>query len=309
VSSTTAIIAGTISANSVQAAPVALAKSVTAVAIAKGSIAAVSTLTLVKGTMKTMTWLKIKFAATVGAVVLLAGGAATVAISQASSDDKLTPPEIFKKVQDTYASLSSYSDEGKTVATLNGMTLTTTFTIKLARPNFYRIEWEQPETPSFTNKGVVWSAGDGDFTILGNRAARKEANQESALSSATGVSGSAAATIPGTFFRMNWGNQLGGSTANEKQQADEKVGDVDCYVFTSEPKGGTRTLWIGKKDFLIHQVRTTVSAQAEKAALDQAAKVTGVHPQITPQGITSTQTHVNIVVNKQFSPSDFQPAQ
>ncbi len=39
VSSTTAIIAGAISANSVQAAPVALAKSVTAVAIAKGSIA------------------------------------------------------------------------------------------------------------------------------------------------------------------------------------------------------------------------------------------------------------------------------
>src|SRR5580692_4181181 len=55
VSSTTAIIAGTISANSVQAAPVALAKSVTAVAIVKGSIAAASTITLVKGTMKMMT--------------------------------------------------------------------------------------------------------------------------------------------------------------------------------------------------------------------------------------------------------------
>src|SRR5882724_6628343 len=59
VSSTTAILAGTISANSVQAAPVALAKSVTAMAIIKGSIAAASTLTLVKGTMKMMTWLKL----------------------------------------------------------------------------------------------------------------------------------------------------------------------------------------------------------------------------------------------------------
>jgi len=37
VSSTTAILAGAISTNSVQAAPVALAKSVTAVAIAKGA--------------------------------------------------------------------------------------------------------------------------------------------------------------------------------------------------------------------------------------------------------------------------------
>jgi RNA polymerase sigma factor (sigma-70 family) len=78
VSSTTAIIAGTISANSVQAAPVALAKSVTAVAIVKGSIAAASTLTLVKGTMKIMTWLKFKFALGISMGILLAGGAVTV---------------------------------------------------------------------------------------------------------------------------------------------------------------------------------------------------------------------------------------
>ena len=58
VSSTTAIIAGVISANSVQAAPVALAKSVIAVAIVKGVMVGGSTLILVKGTMKTMTWLK-----------------------------------------------------------------------------------------------------------------------------------------------------------------------------------------------------------------------------------------------------------
>jgi RNA polymerase sigma factor (sigma-70 family) len=78
-----------ISAHSVQAAPVALAKSVTAVAIAKGSMAADSTLTLVKGTMKMMTWLKLKFALGVGVAALLAGGVATVALSQTSSGDKL----------------------------------------------------------------------------------------------------------------------------------------------------------------------------------------------------------------------------
>ena len=73
VSSTTAIIAGTISANSVQAAPVALAKSVTAVAIAKGAAAAASTLTLIKGALKIMAWTKMKTAIVVGVVVLLAG--------------------------------------------------------------------------------------------------------------------------------------------------------------------------------------------------------------------------------------------
>ena len=252
-----------------------------------------------------MTWLKMKLALVAGMAALVAGGVATFAISQTKTGEDLKPTEIFQRAQDAYASLSSYSDEGKTVATVNGMTLTTTFKIKLARPNFYRIEWEQPATPSFTNKGVVWSAGDGDFFILGNLAARKEANQEIALASATGVSGGAAAMIPGIFFRMNWGNQLHDS-AKAKQQTDEKVGDVDCYVFTSELKGITRTLWIGKKDFLIHQVQTVTGPEAMQAALDRASKVTGTHPQISPQGLTSIETHFNIVLNKQFAPTDFE---
>ena len=51
-----------ISANSAQAAPAALVKTVTAVAMTKGAIASSSTLTLVKGSMK-MTWLKTTTAA------------------------------------------------------------------------------------------------------------------------------------------------------------------------------------------------------------------------------------------------------
>jgi RNA polymerase sigma factor (sigma-70 family) len=81
VSSTTAIIAGAISANSVQAAPVALAKSVTAVAIAKGAAASGSILILVKGTMKMMTWIKLKFTVAISAVVLVTGGLVTIALS------------------------------------------------------------------------------------------------------------------------------------------------------------------------------------------------------------------------------------
>jgi RNA polymerase sigma factor (sigma-70 family) len=60
VSSTTASIAGVISANSIQAAPVALAKSVTVVALAKGATASTSTLTLIKGALKIMAWPKAK---------------------------------------------------------------------------------------------------------------------------------------------------------------------------------------------------------------------------------------------------------
>ncbi len=80
VASTTAIIAGTISANSVQAAPAVLAKSITAVAIAKGAAASGSTLTLIKGALKIMAWTKAKTAVVVAAGVILAAGTTTVVV-------------------------------------------------------------------------------------------------------------------------------------------------------------------------------------------------------------------------------------
>jgi RNA polymerase sigma factor (sigma-70 family) len=78
IDSTTAAITGAISANSIQAAPVALAKSITAVAFAKGATASTSTLTLIKGALKIMAWTKMKTAIVAGAVVILAATSTTV---------------------------------------------------------------------------------------------------------------------------------------------------------------------------------------------------------------------------------------
>jgi RNA polymerase sigma factor (sigma-70 family) len=83
--STATIIATAISANSVQAAPLALAKAVTAVATAKGSIATVSTLALVKETMKIMIWMKLKLAAAIGTALIIAGVATTAFVAQSQS--------------------------------------------------------------------------------------------------------------------------------------------------------------------------------------------------------------------------------
>ena len=82
VDSTAANIAEQISANSIQAAPVALAKTVTAVAIAKGATASVSTLTLIKGALKIMAWTKAKTAIVASAVVLLAAGTTTITVKE-----------------------------------------------------------------------------------------------------------------------------------------------------------------------------------------------------------------------------------
>jgi RNA polymerase sigma factor (sigma-70 family) len=76
------VLTGAISANSVQAAPVALAKSVTAVALAKGAAASGSTLTLIKGALKIMAWTKAKTAIVVGVAAILAVGTPTIVIHQ-----------------------------------------------------------------------------------------------------------------------------------------------------------------------------------------------------------------------------------
>ena len=80
VSSTTAIIAGMIAANSVQAAPVALAKSVIAVAIAKGAAASGSTLTLIKGALKIMAWTKAKITVFTAVGILLVASTTTAVV-------------------------------------------------------------------------------------------------------------------------------------------------------------------------------------------------------------------------------------
>jgi len=80
---TTAIIAGAVSANSVQAAPAGLVATVTGVAV-KGAAAGSSTLTLIKGALKIMAWTKLKTTLVVGAIALLAVGTTTVTVKEIS---------------------------------------------------------------------------------------------------------------------------------------------------------------------------------------------------------------------------------
>ncbi len=78
------VIAGAISANSVQAAPIGLATSVTVAAV-KGSGVTTSTLTLIKTTLKLMAWTKLKTAAAGAAIALLLTGTATVVVQKVYS--------------------------------------------------------------------------------------------------------------------------------------------------------------------------------------------------------------------------------
>ena len=76
---TSAMVGSTLTGNSVHAAPVGLAKSVSSVAIAKGAAASASTATIAKGALKVMAWTKTKTIIAGAAAALLVGGGASIA--------------------------------------------------------------------------------------------------------------------------------------------------------------------------------------------------------------------------------------
>jgi uncharacterized protein (TIGR03435 family) len=117
---TAVAIAGALSANSVQAAPVGLAISISGTAV-HGTLVSAAIITLVKGTMKLMTWTKIKLAMAVGTVVSLVAGTATLAIYFADPELKnyLEAPQTLliqpSQYRDTHFSTGGRGDGDKTV--------------------------------------------------------------------------------------------------------------------------------------------------------------------------------------------------
>jgi RNA polymerase sigma factor (sigma-70 family) len=298
---TAAVIAGTVAANSVQAAPAGLAATAAAVA-AKGTTLSATLTILVKGTMKTMTWLKLKFAVGVGTAALLAGGVATLALSQTGNGGEMTAQRIAQKSRDAYAALSSYSDSGTVIYEIGSQKLTTAFNIRLQRPNFYRIDWTKTAGLS-TTKGVVWSDGSGNYSLMGDPMGgdvlgrdakfKQMPDMRTVLALAAGLSGSATGTIPGAFFNQDVGDVFVAPVVSGRhplrKEPDAKVGGVDCYVVSSvldfskipdnsgKPGTASTTLWIGKDDFLIHQCRTKYVEKVDNSApsdqaIDEAIK-------------------------------------
>jgi RNA polymerase sigma factor (sigma-70 family) len=106
INSTAAILAGAISANSVQAAPAMLAKSVTALAIAKGAAASGSTLTLIKGALRIMAWTKANTVIVIGVVAILAGGTTTMIIKHQNQRVRLPIPQPIASGQTEFPKAS-----------------------------------------------------------------------------------------------------------------------------------------------------------------------------------------------------------
>jgi RNA polymerase sigma factor (sigma-70 family) len=339
-----AVIAGAISANSVQAAPAMLVKSVTAVAVAKGAAASGSTLALVKAAVKMMTWTKLQIALGISTALILAGGAMTAAFSGGTTD-KLTPSQILHATHEKYGSLSSYAAIGKTILEMNGQSLANTFSIKFARPYLYLIQWKRvpgssPASsrggPRFANQGAVWSAGKDHFVLLSNIRYYHFTDANTAFGAAVAGSGSFPIACPIVFFGWDWHALAPGLAAvspgsrppysDFTRSKDEPAGASDCYVLSAQQPGLKITLWIGKQDWLVHRSRLTKGAMPARPLDDKTvtehlmARNLPVTPasiaiaktlmqqqmdQFMKSDVTLTETDEGISVDGELSKQDF----
>lgn len=239
--------------------------------------------------------------------------------------------DFLNQVQATYDKMQSYSSVGEIAAdfSVRGMGPQNShyiFSIKLARPNLYRIEWEQ-RAPMMTVKGAAWSAGYGNFvSVPGQTNPLEPKDLTSALAMATGISGGAAATIPAVFFGMQNDDLKRLKYVAFGQDADIE-GDP-CYVITGNAAPIKATLWISRKSKLIRQIRTEfkgptkmpemTDAMATKVIESMGQKPTPESIQrikaqmasartLMSSGLTgfSIEVHRQIVLNHVFDKDDF----
>ena len=207
------------------------------------------------------------------AAMLIAGPAIPVALADEQTGDDLPTVQIFKKVKDTYASMITYSDEGCVVITMDESSVIK-FSTRLARTNFYLIEWKRVGESTYpatsTRSHAVWSPSAGDF-LQADVGVQFQVNRKIALAQANVYSGGVTATVPGLFFDQQLEEEpIDDLVFSVTQVADEQVGNISCYVFTRGAMGTTNMLWIGKQDFLIHKVWTVISTKAIRTAASKS---------------------------------------
>lgn len=278
-------------------------------------------------------------------------GEAASANAQAPSAE-----EIIQKVTEQYDSLTSFSASGRTVTDIDMSNVDPKnipgaqanlpedykktqmsalrkpqhmegeFSIKLSKPDLYRVEWEQGMGPGGKMKGATWSIGEGDFFLMAAGPQQpkyvKMQNREMALASATGVSGGAANTIPEIFFKGQ--SSLLRLFQESTRADDETIDGEDCYVLNGTMMGMKMILWINKGTSLIKQKQIALggemkmpadSEQKMKDAMKQfGGKMTdkqvsdmmkGMRAMASKMKGTMTETYSNIEINKALDKADF----
>jgi hypothetical protein len=245
--------------------------------------------------------------------------------------------QLMREVQARYASLQTYSATGdvQTGITADGSSpilggqsheIRTTFTIRLARPQMYKIDWEQKMSVFVSVKGAVWSDGESRFVNVVGQVSQPKDTQ-TALAMATGVSSGAANTIPSIFFDLS-SNSIAAASKHAMLAGEASIEGDNCYVVKTHIANGDRTFWISKTSKLIRQqmtVSASTNANLELTESDARNVLESMGQKVTDEAVRalrkqmasaqelmksvksyySIETHREIKTDEPLSPGDF----
>ena len=179
--------------------------------------------------------------------------------------DEPTAEAVIKKVEETYVAMETYQADGTVVANIDtGKTKIkqeTTFSIRLMKPDLYRITWSQKGPVA--QSGAVWRQdGKPHLYMSALNAFSKMANDEMALGGATGISGGAAFTIPSLFLTLKGGPSSPlASLENPMLEGSETIDGEECFKISGPTAVSKKeTYWISKEKSLIRKYVRSLEA-------------------------------------------------
>jgi len=180
------------------------------------------------------------------------------------------PSSILNKVLSKYKSMDTYSSTGTIVCDLDTggkVQMTTTFSIKMKKPNNFLITWSQVGMMpgGMPQAGAAWSDGTQSYLYMGAlNSYSKVSDCTSALAGATGISGGAAYTIPSLFLPAFMDKGSGFQRLkNLEIEKSEAIGGEDCYVISgSSDVSKKETIWISKSRSLILKYERSLASPA-----------------------------------------------
>jgi hypothetical protein len=186
---------------------------------------------------------------------------------------ELEANEILQKLGDAYKNLKTLTLQGVTMATVDSsaitptarapQTFTTKYSLRLGRPEHYRLEWER-DVNNKQYKGAAWAADKGDF-VHPATTTFKVKDKEAALNTAATYSGSLGLYLAELFFSET--NSPAVALKNYAKTNGETINGQACYVLTGKLAPHRVLFWVRKSDFLLAQSEMFLGGQPDEASL------------------------------------------
>lgn len=175
----------------------------------------------------------------------------------------MKPEFVLHELQERYATLQTYQDEGVLLSQLPGSDFVneTKFLTFFRRPDRFRFDWTShhpyPPLKHLTTDHCIWQSAKGVFTWCQDRGTMPEDNLHLAISGAKGVSGGASYTVPAMLLATE--PVFASERLTVQAITEAETEGIDCYcVVAFDPLKRPYRLYIGRDDRLLHRVSSSV---------------------------------------------------